>query len=145
MTQLFSSLYNRYKSSLSSNELSLLIGLAKHTDEIPDSTITQMSGKLFVSKSTLYRLIRKLGFNSYLTFKYRVSDSLSSEPIAHLQPSNLLDLTISQLNKTYALNQNAIGKAAALFLNAEARYVYGTGWKQKQVPQFTIQVQHLSD
>ncbi|WP_225418472.1 MurR/RpiR family transcriptional regulator [Lacticaseibacillus daqingensis] len=127
------SLFNRYKSILSTSELALLTELSRHANEIPGSTISTMATQLFISKSTLYRLIRKLGFDGYSTFKYRVSDSLVEETPKYPAPSNLLDMTINQINKTYALNQAQLTSAARLFLGADARYVYGTGWKQKQV------------
>lgn len=133
MTSLFSTLYNRYKSTLSANELALLIELSKQTEKIPDSTISQMAELLFISKSSLYRLIRKLGFDGYTTFKYRVTDSLREDKVSHLAPADFFDVTMDQLKKTYVLNQNELEHAARLFLNADTRYVYGTGWKQKQV------------
>lgn len=133
MPPLFISLYSKYKDKLSNNELALLTELSRHSNDISKKTIAEMADQLFVSSSTLYRLIRKLDFDSYSSFKYKVKESDKNIEIKDLLPKDRLNLTVRELEQTYSINQENINKAAKMFLQAKNRFVYGTGWKQKQI------------
>lgn len=133
MNHLFSKLYANYSEVLSQGEKETFKLLVKHCEVIPTSTINEMANSAYISSSSLYRLVKKLGFQGYSDFKYQVSSSLKTESILNNSTEEYLTDTINEIKYTHKINQQNLIKAANLILQKKERYVYGTGWKQKQL------------
>lgn len=133
MKFLFSQLLNEYEDSLSKNDKELLKQLSEQIMTIPNSTINDLADNLYVSTSTLYRLIKKLGYTGFPDFKFKVAESLNTEEILPSSTQDFLNLQLHEIEYTHKINQVNIKKAAKMFLQSNNRYVYGTGWKQGQI------------
>ncbi len=133
MNNLFVDLYAKYAQDLSGNEKDVLKLLADQADTIPKSTINELANRIYISTSSLYRLIKKLGFQGYSDFKFRVTDSLQTNTIINDSTEKYLENTLNEIKYTHKINQQNLIKAAKLLLDHKDRYVYGTGFKQKQL------------
>ncbi|MDR2834095.1 MAG: MurR/RpiR family transcriptional regulator [Streptococcaceae bacterium] len=133
MNNLFSDLYSKYSTSMSKSEKEIFKLLLENIEVIPNSTINELATSIYISSSSLYRLVRKLGFQGYSDFKYHVTNSLKTEKIISDVTEEFLEGTINEIKYTHKINQQNLPNAAKLLLEKKERYVYGTGWKQKQL------------
>lgn len=132
LLNLFVSIINEHASELTENDKNIIRSLNEYVAVIPKLTITELAEKIYVSSSSLYRLLRKIGFGGYPEFKYRVSKALQENESKNIDTDEYLNQFINEIMFTHRMNQVAIQKAADLILKAKKRFVFGTGWKQKQ-------------
>lgn len=131
----------KYKNNLNSSDKEILKYLEKNAESIPNSTLTQMSKLVFTSNSTLYRLVRKLGYDSYNNFKFDVKKFLIEE----YDNSIFYKIVNSSISETEQLINKEIGEVATLILKTENLYIYPTGWKQTKITEnFIIDLQSYS-
>lgn len=133
MLNLFSSLLNKNMDELSKSEIEILKVLNDNAHEIPKLTLTELSKKVYVSTSSIYRLIKKLGYEGFPEFKYKVSDSLNSEKLLVTDSKDYLKTYINEIMFTYQINEKNIQDAASLILQSNKKIIFGTGWKQKEI------------
>lgn len=110
--------------------------MEQHLHMIPDSTISELSQKIYTSSTSLHRLVKKLGFEGYTEFRYTIEEQLNKEegqkdnfPEASYYLSNILD----DIKITYQLNEEKFESVVKEILTHEDIYCFGTGWKQKQI------------
>lgn len=132
MLNIFVSVLNRYDGILSENDKNMIRKLNEYAAEIPKLTISELAERLYISSSSLYRLLRKIGFGGYPEFKYRISTVLQESEIKKVDTDRYLNQCINEIMYTHRINQSSIQKAASLILQSKRRFVFGTGWKQKQ-------------
>ncbi|NVF11811.1 MurR/RpiR family transcriptional regulator [Anaerococcus sp. AGMB00486] len=131
----------KYNDKLNSSDKEILKYLENNVNAIPNSTLSQMSELAFTSNSTLYRLIRKLGFDSYNNFKFEIKKYLNLE----CDDSLFYKIVNSSITETEQLINKDIEKVAELILNAERLYIYPTGWKQTKITEnFIVDLQSYS-
>lgn len=133
MLSFFSSLVNEYSEQLSKSEKAIIKRLNEQAKEIPDLTISELSKRVFISNSSMYRLIKKLGYKGYPEFKYKVADSLKKTTVEHVNTKDYLDGFIGEVMFTHQINEVSIQQAASLILKSNKRLIFGTGWKQKEI------------
>lgn len=121
---------------LTSTDHIILKNMKDHVHLIPDSTISELSQKIYTSSTSLHRLVKKLGFEGYTDFRYTMEDELNkqNETANDFQiASRYLTDTLDDIKITYELNERKFEEVVEDILSHEDIYCFGTGWKQKQI------------
>ncbi|MCI7238479.1 MAG: hypothetical protein MR512_02425 [Anaerococcus sp.] len=105
--------------------------LADNIDEIEFLTINELAQITYTSTSTLFRIVKKLGFDSFSDFKYAIKNSLDDYNKYNPKKNNFfLSKVFDSLEKTDVLIDEYITNAAKAISDSNILYIYGTGWKQ---------------
>lgn len=105
--------------------------MLNHPDQIKKMSIVELADVTFTSKSTVLRLVQKLGFSGYSEFKYHLK---MSDNVGDKQISDALSLQSIDISKTIELLEKVewIEIVETLY-NAQVVYAYGTGFSQRRV------------
>lgn len=57
---------------LTSTDHTILKNMNDQVHLIPNSTISELSQKIYTSSTSLHRLVKKLGFDGYTEFRYTI-------------------------------------------------------------------------
>lgn len=123
---------SHYSHELTKNDLEVIRYLNAQYNSIPEMTIKELASVCYTSVSTLHRVIKKIGFDGFNDFKYRIKDNLEDHSIVRMDNEEYFQETINNIQLTKRLNEKEITKVAKLILEKKKRYCFGTGWKQKQ-------------
>ncbi|SFB99833.1 transcriptional regulator, RpiR family [Alkalibacterium subtropicum] len=125
-------LINKHAGKLSENDYYMLNYVQKHTDKVKNMTILELSKECNMSKSSVLRLTKKLGFSGYSEFKYYLKEQTSRKTVSE----DIFDLSMTDVQTTLNLFKK-INKVPIyeLIKNAETIYAYGTGWGQQNALQ----------
>lgn len=123
---------SHYSHELTKNDLEVIRYLNVQYNTIPEMTIKELAAVCYTSVSTLHRVIKKIGFDGFNDFKYRIKDNMKDSSIVRMDNEEYFQETINNIQLTKRLNENEITKVAKLILEKNKRYCFGTGWKQKQ-------------
>lgn len=128
-------LENKYSNVLSANEKSILHKIAENIEFVPNSTLSELAKIVYSSPTSLHRLVKKIGFDGYIDFKYSIEKELSdkSQPDFYTNQSDYFINTLNDINITYKLNEEKFDKIVKEIINHNDLYCFGTGWKQKQL------------
>lgn len=121
---------------LTSTDHTILKNMNDQVHLIPNSTISELSQKIYTSSTSLHRLVKKLGFDGYTEFRYTIEKQLNSQSGADddfLVASHYLSDTLDDIKITYELNETKLEAVVDNILTHEDIYCFGTGWKQKQI------------
>ncbi|MFO8068706.1 MAG: MurR/RpiR family transcriptional regulator [Alkalibacterium sp.] len=125
-------LINKHGDKLSENDYYILNYIQKHTDEVTDMTIVALSKVCNMSKSSILRLTKKLGFSGYSEFKYYLKEEASQQ----IMSSDVFELSMSDIQTTMNLFKKIDKKAIyGLIDKTDTIYAYGTGWGQQNALQ----------
>ena len=121
---------NKNKFSELDNEITKFI--LEHAEEITDLNITELAEKIHVSKSSVLRLTKKLGFSGYSEFKYFLRqenndrESLVEEGLVFDKQLEDIQRTLKYLKSIDLLPINE------LLNKSKTIYCYSTGFSQKK-------------
>jgi len=125
-------LINKHAEKLSENDYYILSYVQKHTDEVKDMTIIELSKVCNMSKSSILRLSKKLGFSGYSEFKYYLKEQTSKKTVS----SDVFELSMTDIKTTLNLFDKIDKRPIyALMEKADTLYAYGTGWGQQNALQ----------
>lgn len=125
----FIDLINHHYKSLTSQDEQIIKYIQQHPDEFLELTSHQLAEKCYVSKTTIFRFLKKCQLNSYAQLKLIVKQQyeiISSPPIDlyhHIQNyHHYIQQIAEQINVTHIVK---------LIHQASTLYLYGTGNEQK--------------
>lgn len=129
-----------HKSILSESDFQIIELLDNNITKIPTSTISEISDISFTSSSTLFRLVKKIGFKSYNEFKYRIKSKIDSKEDLESSDfsSDFLREISNKISWTDIISKDSIEKAAYAILRSKNLYFYATGWKQSKIGESLI-------
>jgi DNA-binding MurR/RpiR family transcriptional regulator len=139
----------RYQ-SLSESERYLLNYIFKHIEEIPNISIVKLSEAATVSTATIVRLMKKIGYDGFTSFKYGIKDHLKSQKgidaldeiedrIKQAIHKNELEV----LNTIRMLNSGTIEDAIQKIHDAQKIYIFARGFSEMIAKEVTIKLQLL--
>lgn len=121
---------------LSNSDIEILQVLEKHMDQVKDSTINELAAMTYTSASSFFRLVQKLGFNSFTEFKFYIKNEIDkSNKEFYFSNDIFLKNIKNQLDITDKINQDNIKLVAEALINSKYIYCYSTGWKQEKLSQ----------
>ncbi len=104
--------------------------IVKHPEEFIKSSSTDLAKKLYVSKTTVINLCKKIGFDGFAELKYYIKDYLSNRN--HVDNKRRYESSIKDLNeeviKTFAIqDEENIKKVADKIVKSKTVYVIARG------------------
>lgn len=134
MNNLSSKIFEAEK-KLRDSEKEIVKLLLEDPKENSQLSLDELSKKLFVSKSAIFRLCKKLGLSGYSELKFelmRVSEQKEIDSNASLieRTSEIVNGTIKQFcNMNLEKFFDALDKAGTI-------YLYSTGWQQQSIAEY---------
>lgn len=127
-------LVNKHAEQLSDNDYHIIDYINHHTDKVKDMTITELSGHCNISKSSILRLTKKLGFSGFSEFKYHLKEAQAEKK--DCKSDNIFQSSRKDIERTVQLFENqSKERLYKLIDQSETIYAYGTGWGQQNALQ----------
>lgn len=105
--------------------------MLNNPEQIKKLSITELADITFTSKSTVLRLVKKLGFSGYSEFKYHLK--MSALPDKEKGSDNLVALQAIDISRTLELLEQVEWiEVLEILYNAQVVYAYGTGFSQRR-------------
>ncbi|TVP93034.1 MAG: MurR/RpiR family transcriptional regulator [Alkalibacterium sp.] len=125
-------LINKYAEFLTDNDYHILSYVEKEPERVANMTIMELSQQCNMSKSSILRMTKKLGFSGYSEFKYYLKESSAKNDSS----GNVFELSENDIKRTVQLFDNQDKQPIySLIDEAETIYAYGTGWGQQNALQ----------
>lgn len=125
-------LINKYAEFLTDNDYHILSYVEKEPERVANMTIMEFSQQCNMSKSSILRMTKKLGFSGYSEFKYYLKESSAKNDSS----GNVFELSENDIKRTVQLFDNQDKQPIySLIDEAETIYAYGTGWGQQNALQ----------
>lgn len=125
-------LINKYAEFLTDNDYHILSYVEKEPEHVANMTIMELSQQCNMSKSSILRMTKKLGFSGYSEFKYYLKESSAKNDSS----GNVFELSENDIKRTVQLFDNQDKQPIySLIDEAETIYAYGTGWGQQNALQ----------
>lgn len=125
-------LIHQHQSDLSILDREILAYILKNEGAISKLNIIDLAERVHVSKSSILRLTKKLGFSGYSEFKYFMRHQQSTEPLIRPDKSifdKQMDDILATLNYMKKVDLSVINQ---LFDASKTIYCYATGFSQKK-------------
>ncbi|CQR46258.1 HTH-type transcriptional regulator GlvR [Paraliobacillus sp. PM-2] len=138
---------NVYK-TLSESEMYLLEYITNHLQDIPTMSIVKLSENASVSTATIVRLMKKIGYDGYTSFKYSLKeqnsftdDNNEMENIGN-EISQAIKKNEFEVSKTIQLQSiGQIEDAVQKLYNADKIYVFARGFSEMIGKEMTVKLQ----
>jgi DNA-binding MurR/RpiR family transcriptional regulator len=137
-------------SMLSETERYLLEYIHKNLNDIATMSIVTLSERAAVSTATIVRLMKKIGYNGYTSFKYRLKQD--KKMVDYDDQLGDIDVSIKQAIKKNeeevlrTIQLQSIGQiedAVQKIYNAEKIYIFGRGFSEMLAKEMTVKLQVL--
>lgn len=127
-------LVNKHAEHLSDNDYHIIDYIDSHAEAVKDMTIMELSGHCNISKSSILRLTKKLGFSGFSEFKFYLRET---RPDREKQAAgSAFETSENDIKRTVQLFENQAKDNIYQQLDqAETIYAYGTGWGQQNALQ----------
>ncbi|GAA0486676.1 MurR/RpiR family transcriptional regulator [Salinibacillus aidingensis] len=137
--------------TLSESERFLLKYIYDHLTETSKMSIVNLSEKANVSTATIVRLMKKLGYNGYTSFKYSIHEKLSTPDD---EPSELKDIDM-EIKQAIFKNEHEVVKTIQMqsigmiedaiqkIQDADKIYVFARGFSEMIASEMTTKLQLL--
>ena len=127
-------LITQSQKNLSEMDLDILTYVVRHQKEVQNANIIALANAVHVSKSSVLRMTKKLGFSGYTEFKYFLKQSNYDDKRA--QTTDLLALQEKDIESTYQyLKATNFAPLCEKIFEAKAIFFFGTGY----APQLQLQ------
>ncbi|WP_163537533.1 MurR/RpiR family transcriptional regulator [Gracilibacillus sp. YIM 98692] len=134
--------------TLSESEKYLLEYIHNHLDEISSMSIVKLSEYASVSTATIVRLMKKIGYDGYTSFKYSLK-----EKVKMADENNEMENIDQKINQAIQKNEHEVLKTIQLqsigqiedavqkIYDADKIFVFGRGFSEMIVKEMTIKLQ----
>jgi len=120
---------NKHYNQLNENELSIISYVLQQKEMVQDMSITDLASACHTSRSSILRLVQKIGFNGFTDFKYSLRQSVESV-MGHAH-HDLIDLLEDDIHETIRLFERTnTDSIIRNIYEANRIYCFGTGWMQ---------------
>ncbi len=121
-------------------ERNIAVQIIRHLGEIPNMSIQQVADICYCSIATISRFVKKLNFENFSTFRYKLALDLFNSPKLNLKMPGEYQVEYSDLKTKYlemfkaqldelekGLKMEEIGRAVDLLYEAETVLIYSHG------------------
>ncbi|OYN65924.1 MurR/RpiR family transcriptional regulator [Bacillus safensis] len=134
--------------TLSETERYLLNYIHKHLEDISTLSIVTLSERANVSTATIVRLMKKIGYNCYTSFKYRLKQEKkmtdASDQLKNIDEDIKLAIRKNEEEVLKTIQLQSIGQiedAVQKIHNADKIYIFGRGFSEMIAKEMTIKLQ----
>lgn len=129
----FEEVVNEHYDSLNENELHILSYIMNNKEQSSSLSINELAQKCNVSKSSLLRFTKKLGFSGYSEFKFYIKWE-KEEKESKVDEKNITESLIQDIELTLKhINLQQIDEICEVLYKARRIFLYGTGYSQMNV------------
>ncbi|MGX6992221.1 hypothetical protein CBF34_06670 [Vagococcus penaei] len=126
-------LLNNDQSKLSDLDKELLKYIIENKSSVTQFSISELSEKSYVSKSTIIRLMKKLGFSGYSEFKFLLNQETKQKKAMKKAGFDLFKSQTADIQNTLKnIDNDGIQQATDLLAISQIIYCYGTGYSQRK-------------
>lgn len=119
---------NQRHKELNENELTMVSYILDHQKECQHLSIVELAKRCHTSKSSIHRLMKKLGFSGFSEFKYILKNTEETSMVS----KDLIQLQIEDIEATLKLmKQSDVKTMVEVMAQAERIFGFGTGWGQR--------------
>ncbi|MGG5178317.1 MurR/RpiR family transcriptional regulator [Bacillus sp. MM09(2025)] len=133
---------------LSETERYLLNYIHQHLEDISTLSIVTLSERANVSTATIVRLMKKIGYNGYTSFKYRLKQEKkmtdASDQLKNIDEDIKLAIRKNEEEVLKTIQLQSIGQiedAVQKIHNADKIYIFGRGFSEMIAKEMTIKLQ----
>lgn len=127
------------KESLNETDKAIVSYLLKYPEDASKLSLMELAQKLYVSKSAIFRLSKKLGLSGFSELKFELSE-LTTKKAQNKKYAQTLDFNSNLhklLDETFKYFKGLNLHDFFLDLdNAETIYIYSTGWQQQIIAEY---------
>lgn len=134
--------------TLSETERYLLNYIHQHLEDISTLSIVTLSERANVSTATIVRLMKKIGYNGYTSFKYRLKQEKkmtdASDQLKNIDEDIKLAIRKNEEEVLKTIQPQSIGQiedAVQKIHNADKIYIFGRGFSEMIAKEMTIKLQ----
>ncbi|MBR3206622.1 MAG: MurR/RpiR family transcriptional regulator [Bacillus sp. (in: Bacteria)] len=134
--------------TLSETERYLLNYIHQHLEDIYTLSIVTLSERANVSTATIVRLMKKIGYNGYTSFKYRLKQEKkmtdASDQLKNIDEDIKLAIRKNEEEVLKTIQLQSIGQiedAVQKIHNADKIYIFGRGFSEMIAKEMTIKLQ----
>ncbi|WP_338595050.1 MurR/RpiR family transcriptional regulator [Bacillus safensis] len=134
--------------TLSETERYLLNYIHQHLEDISTLSIITLSERANVSTATIVRLMKKIGYNGYTSFKYRLKQEKkmtdASDQLKNIDEDIKLAIRKNEEEVLKTIQLQSIGQiedAVQKIHNADKIYIFGRGFSEMIAKEMTIKLQ----
>ncbi|MCY7680315.1 MurR/RpiR family transcriptional regulator [Bacillus pumilus] len=134
--------------TLSETERYLLNYIHQHLEDISTLSIVTLSERANVSTATIVRLMKKIGYNGYTSFKYRLKQEKkmtdASDQLKNIDEDIKLAIRKNEEEVLKTIQLQSIGQiedAVQKIHNADKIYIFGRGFSEMIAKEMTIKLQ----
>ncbi|MCY7728748.1 MurR/RpiR family transcriptional regulator [Bacillus safensis] len=131
--------------TLSETERYLLNYIHQHLEDISTLSIVTLSERANVSTATIVRLMKKIGYNGYTSFKYRLKQEKkmtdASDHLKNIDEDIKLAIRKNEEEVLKTIQLQSIGQiedAVQKIHNADKIYIFGRGFSEMIAKEMTI-------
>lgn len=133
---------------LSETERYLLHYIHQHLEDISTLSIVTLSERANVSTATIVRLMKKIGYNGYTSFKYRLKQEKKmtddSDQLKNIDEDIKLAIRKNEEEVLKTIQLQSIGQiedAVQKIHDADKIYIFGRGFSEMIAKEMTIKLQ----
>nr|MDH3109786.1 MurR/RpiR family transcriptional regulator [Bacillus altitudinis] len=134
--------------TLSETERYLLHYIHQHLEDISTLSIVTLSERANVSTATIVRLMKKIGYNGYTSFKYRLKQEKKmtddSDQLKNIDEDIKLAIRKNEEEVLKTIQLQSIGQiedAVQKIHDADKIYIFGRGFSEMIAKEMTIKLQ----
>lgn len=136
--------------NLSESERHLLEYIVKHINHIPNMSIVKLSEEANVSTATIVRLMKKIGYDGFTSFKYKIKDLDQGVSQEQMHSLNMIDKKINSaikkneqevLNTIKMLSSGNIEDAIQKMYHASKIYIFARGFSEMLAKEMMVKLQ----
>ncbi|MBT2259860.1 MurR/RpiR family transcriptional regulator [Bacillus safensis] len=134
--------------TLSETERYLLNYIHQHLEDISTLSIVTLSERANVSTATIVRLMKKIGYNGYTSFKYRLKQEKkmtdASDQLKNIDEDIKIAIRKNEEEVLKTIQLQSIGQiedAVQKIHNADKIYIFGRGFSEMIAKEMTIKLQ----
>lgn len=135
---------------LSESERHLLEYIVKHIDAIPNMSIVKLSEEASVSTATIVRLMKKIGYDGFTSFKYKIKDHVRQTSPDEMNSLDMIEAKINSaikkneqevLNTISMLSMGNIEDAIQKLYHSSKIYIFARGFSEMIAKEMAIKFQ----
>ena len=127
------------KESFNDTDKAIVSYLLKYPKEASKLSLMELAQKLYVSKSAIFRLSKKLGLRGFSELKFELSELIARKEqyAKHAQELDFDDNLQKIINDTFKYFKGLdLHDLCADLDQAETIYIYSTGWQQQIIAEY---------
>lgn len=126
-------LLNINQDEFSDLEKGLLSFINSNKEVVVKMSIGELSEATYVSKSTIVRLMKKLGFSGFSEFKFSLNQDIKQKKMNNKTTFDLFKSQSADIQNTLRnIDIDKMKEASVLIKNSQITYCYGTGYSQRK-------------